>query len=142
LLCFRVTMALPLTFALFQGNDGAAQLKTDTLLGYGSVVQLNMSHLHHSDFPHLPPGSPLSQFSIGSPSRAPISWSLMPISDFLAEDYWRMQDALTDSGVCTVMNLTVWRTNLETALREYPTLVGGEIPPTCMSTSYQYKHTL
>ncbi|XP_062596049.1 uncharacterized protein LOC134257446 [Saccostrea cucullata] len=126
---YRLSISDLEEYLLKLGNDGAAVLKTEPLLGYGSVVQLNMSHLHHSDFPKLPLGSRLAQFSTGFPTKAPISWAMIPISDVIAEKYWQVQDALVDSGICNGINLTVWKNNIERALSEYPTLIGGEVPP-------------
>lgn len=116
---------------LSQGRDGAAVLQTEDHLGYGSVVKLNMSHIHHSDFPKLPLGASLTEFSTGANVQAPISWTMIPISDVMAETYWRVQDSLVDSGICREINLTVWKKNLERALSDYPSLIGGEVPPPC-----------
>lgn len=100
-------------------------------MGYGSVIKLNMSNIHHSDFPKLPNGAPLTEFTTGAQVQAPISWTMIPISDVMAEEYWRVQDSLVDSGICREINLTVWKMNLERALIDYPSLIGGEVPPPC-----------
>ncbi|XP_034333817.2 uncharacterized protein [Magallana gigas] len=125
----RLSISDLATYLLDSGRDGAAVLQTEDLMGYGSVIKLNMSNIHHSDFPKLPHGASLTEFSTGAQVQAPISWTMIPISDVMAEEYWRVQDSLVDSGICREINLTVWKMNLERALIDYPSLIGGEVPP-------------
>ena len=84
--------------------------------------------MHHSDFPRLQHGSHLTDFGTGSPTLAPISWSMIPISDVMDVKYWRVMGDLTDSGICKEINLTAWKANLQRALGEYATSISGETP--------------
>ncbi|XP_078338770.1 uncharacterized protein LOC111101591 isoform X2 [Crassostrea virginica] len=125
---YRLSVADLAAYLLETGHNGASVLKAEPLYGYGSLVQLNMSHMHHSDFPKLQHGSHLTDFSTGSPTLAPISWSMIPISDVMDDKYWRVMGDLTDSGICKEINLTVWKANLQRAQGEYATSISGETP--------------
>lgn len=96
------------------------------------MVELNISHVLHSDFFNLLLGT--NSLDHGTTVDIPITCTLKPISEVFIPLYWRNKNELISSGMCdsfTTTNLSVWKSNVETALREYPLAEGGEMPHKC-----------
>ncbi|XP_061177538.1 uncharacterized protein LOC133186319 [Saccostrea echinata] len=128
---YRLSVANLADILLNSHDSNVASMMVEAFEGYGSVVHLNMSHIHHSDFSKLPLGTQISHYTIGAVTEAVLSWTIIPIFQVFSNDYWQNLDEFYRTGICDgdTMNLLQLSKNFVKALSDYSTASGGEKPP-------------
>lgn len=107
-------------------------MKEQRYLGYGTVLQLNMTKFRHTDYPHIQGGQLVKTFSYGSSqSPEPIAVKMVTIAEALDKNFWSNMPSIQEYGVCTnasIINLEEKKTNIIRALSEYATAKGAVEP--------------
>jgi len=106
-------------------------------MGYGSVIHLNISNLHHDDYFRIHGGNVDGTLSIGTGSfPQPVAYKMATIATFMHENFWNNATMFQSNGICgegVSYYLPRWQNNTIKALKAYPALKGRLFPPTGMN---------
>lgn len=110
-------------------QEGAGATSVDNYMGYGTVIIMDPTQIHHIDLHNLKGGKSVGTLSVGLESDPePISYKLATIAYFIEDSFWNNG---IDSETCNeqARNLSGLQSNLIKALSEYPRLYGIQSPP-------------
>ena len=108
-------------------------MSVEEYLGYGSVVHLNVSNLHHSDYFKIHGGKLDASLSLGTTNdHQPVAYTLVTIARIMKEEFFVNASLFQASGLCgegVTYYLPRWQNNTLRALAEYAKNSGTLYPP-------------